>query len=89
MLEQTRVLDGNRRLRGKGLEQLQVVVLGAGVAGLRGMLPATQLSELQIASLNDQSGALWLIRPLLDTTRAEIEKQEKAVAAARLLEDIG
>jgi tRNA(Ile)-lysidine synthase len=46
---------------------------GAGLAGLRGMLPATRLSELHIAALAEQDEDLWLVRPLLETPRTEIE----------------
>ena len=52
---------------------------GAGLAGLRGMLPATRLSDLRL--LQDESpdqGAdrseIWLIRPLLETSRSDIER---------------
>jgi tRNA(Ile)-lysidine synthase len=45
---------------------------GAGLAGLRGMLPKTPLSHYRL--LEGQTGAaLWLVRPLLETPRAEIE----------------
>jgi tRNA(Ile)-lysidine synthase len=57
---------------------------GAGLAGLRGMLPATRLSALRLAApcfAAPRSAAqepryeeLWLIRPLLETPRAEIER---------------
>ena len=47
---------------------------GAGLAGLRGMLPATRLSDLHIDALAGQGKDLWLVRPLLDTPRAEIER---------------
>jgi tRNA(Ile)-lysidine synthase len=47
---------------------------GAGLAGLRGMLPATRFSDLRIASLKQETSDLWLVRPLLDTPRAEIER---------------
>jgi tRNA(Ile)-lysidine synthase len=53
---------------------------GAGLAGLRGMLPATRLSDLHIAGLDtrlegtEHDKDLWLIRPLLDTPRTEIER---------------
>jgi tRNA(Ile)-lysidine synthase len=46
---------------------------GAGLAGLRGMLPATRLAELHIADVAEQTQDLWLVRPLLETPRAEIE----------------
>ncbi|UCC63999.1 MAG: tRNA lysidine(34) synthetase TilS [Anaerolineae bacterium] len=45
---------------------------GAGLAGLRGMLPKTPLSDYRL--LKGQTGtSLSLIRPLLETPRAEIE----------------
>ena len=45
---------------------------GAGLAGLRGMLPKTPFSGYRL--LDEQTGAgLWLVRPLLETPRAEIE----------------
>jgi len=45
---------------------------GAGLAGLRGMLPRTPLSHYRL--LEGQTGAaLSLVRPLLETPRAEIE----------------
>ncbi len=45
---------------------------GAGLAGLRGMLPRTLLADYRL--LDGQTGAaLWLVRPLLETPRAEIE----------------
>lgn len=45
---------------------------GAGPAGLRGMLPATDLSEM--LTLGQRAPALLrLIRPLIETTRVEIE----------------
>lgn len=46
---------------------------GAGLAGLRGMLPATPVSELRLIAPPDTGGDLWLIRPLLCVTRVEIE----------------
>jgi len=45
---------------------------GAGLAGLRGMLPATPMSELRLLD-PPLDGELWLIRPLLNTSRADIE----------------
>jgi tRNA(Ile)-lysidine synthase len=47
---------------------------GAGLAGLRGMLPAIQLAALHINALAPVNERLMLIRPLLDTPRAEIER---------------
>ncbi len=54
---------------------------GAGLAGLRGMLPATRMTSLRLLGTNerlcsvspDQAQDLWLIRPLLETPRAQIE----------------
>lgn len=46
---------------------------GAGLAGLRGMLPATPMSELRLIAPPDDGGDLWLIRPLLCAPRVEIE----------------
>jgi len=47
---------------------------GAGLAGLRGMLPATQLAALHVDGPAPEYEELTLIRPLLDTPRAEIER---------------
>jgi tRNA(Ile)-lysidine synthase len=47
---------------------------GAGLAGLRGMLPATRLAALHIDGPAADHEGLMLIRPLLDTPRAEIER---------------
>jgi tRNA(Ile)-lysidine synthase len=45
---------------------------GAGLAGLRGMLPKTPLADYRL--LEGQTGAaLSLVRPLLETSRVEIE----------------
>lgn len=52
---------------------------GSGLAGLRGMLPATPLSDYRLLEEEDREtrdegqGAFTLIRPLLEVTRAEIE----------------
>ncbi|MFB0534125.1 MAG: tRNA lysidine(34) synthetase TilS [Anaerolineae bacterium] len=47
---------------------------GAGLAGLRGMLPAISLSDYRLLEERDKGqGAFTLIRPLLEVTRAEIE----------------
>ena len=50
-------------------------LLGAGLAGLRGMLPQTDLGEMRLeAAWPDHPPLdLQLIRPLLETSRAEIE----------------
>ena len=55
---------------------------GAGLAGLRGMLPATRMDSLRLLGTDeppcsistDQGRDLWLIRPLLETPRAQIEQ---------------
>ncbi len=45
---------------------------GAGLAGLRGMLPKTPMADYRL--LEGQTGeALWLVRPLLEVPRQEIE----------------
>jgi tRNA(Ile)-lysidine synthase len=49
---------------------------GAGLAGLRGMLPCTSLSDYRLLEDHDTPSPgphLRLIRPLLEVTRAEIE----------------
>ncbi len=47
---------------------------GAGLAGLRGMLPATRMRDYRMVSLDDKPPVdLVLIRPLLNTPRADIE----------------
>ncbi len=50
---------------------LMHVLRGAGLAGLRGMLPQTPLAALNIPDLSPT--ALQLIRPLLDVPRAQID----------------
>lgn len=53
---------------------LMHLLRGAGPAGLRGMLPATRLRDYHLLPQAEKLPAeLTLIRPLLDTTRAEIE----------------
>jgi tRNA(Ile)-lysidine synthase len=55
---------------------------GAGLAGLRGMLPATRMTSLRLLGEDagpcsispDEAQNLWLIRPLLETPRAQIEE---------------
>jgi tRNA(Ile)-lysidine synthase len=49
---------------------------GAGLAGLRGMLPATRMTDLRLIAPPSlaQARDIWLIRPLLQTPRAEIER---------------
>ncbi len=62
-------------------DQVETVLMhwlrGTGLAGLRGMLTATPLSSLRLAGLKDlahgDGSDLLLIRPLLETTRSEIE----------------
>jgi len=60
-------------------DQAETIVMhwlrGAGLAGLRGMLPLTQLSEMRLeAAWPDHPPLdLQLIRPLLETPRAEVE----------------
>ncbi len=47
---------------------------GAGLAGLRGMLPATPLSDYRLLEERDkEQEAFTLIRPLLEVTRADVE----------------
>jgi tRNA(Ile)-lysidine synthase len=52
---------------------------GAGLAGLRGMLPNTRLADLRLLQDNLQlqdaeQPDLWLIRPLLEAKRSDIER---------------
>lgn len=55
-------------------DQVETVLMhmlrGAGLAGLRGMRYKTPVHEL---GLEDAGSNLWLVRPLLDVTRADIE----------------
>lgn len=46
---------------------------GAGLAGLRGMLPKSSLDDLRLGTDQPSPGGAWLIRPLLYVTRVEIE----------------
>lgn len=46
---------------------------GAGLAGLRGMLPKSSLDDLRLGTDQPSPSGMWLIRPLLYVTRAEIE----------------
>lgn len=51
-------------------------VRGSGLAGLRGMLPVTELEDYRLSdvpSAEHEIGHPKLLRPLLDVTRAEIE----------------
>ncbi len=60
-------------------DQTETIVMhwlrGAGLAGLRGMLPLTELGEMRLEAAwpHHQPLDLQLIRPLLETPRAEIE----------------
>lgn len=47
---------------------------GAGLAGLRGMLPATRMSDLRLSVSAEEVEGVWLIRPLLEVPRVEIER---------------
>jgi tRNA(Ile)-lysidine synthase len=47
---------------------------GAGLAGLRGMLPATPLADLRLSVPRAELRGMWLVRPLLETPRKEIEQ---------------
>ena len=51
-------------------------VRGAGLAGLRGMLPRTSLGDYRLLGTPQFPGptsSVWLIRPVLEVTRGEIE----------------
>jgi tRNA(Ile)-lysidine synthase len=62
-------------------DQVETIVMhwlrGSGLAGLRGMLPASKLEEMRLAVEETNTSAadarLLLIRPLLETPRADIE----------------
>jgi len=58
---------------------LMHLLRGAGPAGLRGMLPATPLRNYRMIDVSTQVAAeLKLIRPLLSTSRADIEAYNAA-----------
>jgi tRNA(Ile)-lysidine synthase len=46
---------------------------GAGLAGLRGMLPTVRMSDLRFVNRPQSGDEVWLIRPLLEVPRTEIE----------------
>jgi tRNA(Ile)-lysidine synthase len=54
---------------------LMHLLRGAGVAGLRGMLPRTALSDYRLGKTGKagDAGQLWLIRPLLGIPRRDVE----------------
>jgi tRNA(Ile)-lysidine synthase len=47
---------------------------GAGLAGLRGMVPAVRMAELRLFERPEEANDLWLIRPLLEVPRADVER---------------
>jgi tRNA(Ile)-lysidine synthase len=47
---------------------------GAGLAGLRGMLPAVRMADLRLFGCPAEVGDLWLVRPFLEVPRAEVER---------------
>ncbi len=59
-------------------DQTETVIMhwlrGAGLAGLRGMLPATPMSSLRLFGPPAEGAPMWLIRPLLETPRTAIER---------------
>jgi tRNA(Ile)-lysidine synthase len=47
---------------------------GAGLAGLRGMLPAVRVADLRLIDRSEEDDDIWLVRPLLTIPRAQIER---------------
>jgi len=47
---------------------------GAGLAGLRGMLPAIRMADLRLIVKPGPAADLWLVRPLLEIPRSEVER---------------
>lgn len=58
-------------------DQVETILMhflrGTGLAGLRGMLPLTDLAQLRLNPNDFPSSSFLLIRPLLETSRREIE----------------
>ena len=58
-------------------DQVETILMhwlrGAGLAGLRGMLPRSNLSEMRLSGEEAAAGELLLIRPLLEVPRVDIE----------------
>jgi tRNA(Ile)-lysidine synthase len=84
LAEVARRVDATRIAVGHNADDQSETVLmhwlrGAGLAGLRGMLPATRLADLRLLPEGERDrgvarATLWLIRPLLETARADIER---------------
>ena len=47
---------------------------GAGLAGLRGMLPSTRMADLRLIVPPGEGNDVWLIRPLLPVPRVDVER---------------